>query len=97
MADTAQPGSVQDGPQQDGPQQRGGEVDQSADAARRPAAAATRTAPDHAVLSEEPPTGGLTAVLGKLRDAAAAHDDEPADPGGHDDELADPGGSAQHS
>jgi hypothetical protein len=82
MADTAQPGAAQDGPQQ-----RGGEVDQSADAARRPAAPATRTAPDRDVLSEEPPTGGLTAVLGKLRDAAAAHDDE----------LADPGGLAQHS
>jgi hypothetical protein len=82
MADTAQPGPVPDGPRQDGPEQRGGAADRSADAARRPAAPATRTAPDHAVLSEEPPTGGLTAVLGKLRAAAAAHDDELADPGG---------------
>ena len=76
MADTAHPGSAPDGPPPPG-----GEPDQSADAARRPAAPATRTAPDHAALSEEPPTGGLTAVLGKLREAAAAHDDEPADPG----------------
>ena len=36
--------------------------------------------------SPEPTTGGLTAVLGKLRDAAAAHDDE----------LADPDGLAEH-
>jgi hypothetical protein len=76
MADTAHPGSAPDGPQRPG-----GEPDQSADAVRRPAAPATSTAPDHAALSEEPPTGGLTAVLGKLRDAAAAHDDELADPG----------------
>jgi hypothetical protein len=75
MTDTAHPGSAPDGPPP------GGELDQSADAARRPAAPATRTATDHAALSEEPPTGGLTAVLGKLRDAAAAHDDELADPG----------------
>jgi hypothetical protein len=32
-----------------------------------------------AALSEEPPTGGLTAILGQLRDAAAAHDDEDPD------------------
>lgn len=25
---------------------------------------------------EEPPTGGLTAILDRLRDAAAAHDDD---------------------
>jgi hypothetical protein len=37
--------------------------------------------------SAEPPTGGLTAVLGKLRDAAAAHDDELA---------VDPEGLAEH-
>ncbi|HEX5294099.1 MAG TPA: hypothetical protein VFX25_34925 [Streptosporangiaceae bacterium] len=37
---------------------------------------------DHAARSEDPPTGGLTAVLGKLRDAAAAHDDELSDPDG---------------
>jgi hypothetical protein len=37
--------------------------------------------PDHAARSDEPPTGGLTAILGKLRDAAAAHDDELTDPG----------------
>jgi hypothetical protein len=37
--------------------------------------------PAPAALSEEPPTGGLTAILGKLRDAAAAHDDEPGTPG----------------
>jgi hypothetical protein len=37
---------------------------------------------DHAARGEDPPTGGLTAVLGKLREAAAAHDDELSDPGG---------------
>jgi hypothetical protein len=36
---------------------------------------------DPAARGDEPPTGGLTAVLGKLRDAAAAHDDELTDPG----------------
>jgi hypothetical protein len=76
MADSAHPGSAPDGPPQPG-----GEAEQSADAARRPAAPATRTAPDRPALTEEPPTGGLTAVLGKLRDAAAAHDEELADPG----------------
>ena len=37
---------------------------------------------DYAARGEDPPTGGLTAVLGKLREAAAAHDDELSDPGG---------------
>jgi hypothetical protein len=40
-----------------------------------PAPEASRTA-----AGDEPPTGGLTAILGKLRDAAAAHDEELADP-----------------
>jgi hypothetical protein len=40
-----------------------------------PAPEASRAAP-----GDEPPTGGLTAILGKLRDAAAAHDEELADP-----------------
>jgi hypothetical protein len=31
---------------------------------------------DYAGLADEPPTGGLPAVLGRLRDAAAKHDDE---------------------
>jgi hypothetical protein len=39
------------------------------------------TAPDYAGLSGDPATGGLPAVLGRLRDAAAAHDDELAGPG----------------
>jgi hypothetical protein len=63
-----------------------------ADAAGRDAAVRDVTVPDAlapdrsgrpapAPLSEEPPTGGLTAILGKLRDAAAAHDDEPGTPG----------------
>jgi hypothetical protein len=38
--------------------------------------------PDLAGPGDEPPTGGLTAVLGKLRDAAAAHDAELADEDG---------------
>ncbi|HMG64719.1 MAG TPA: hypothetical protein VK599_17390 [Streptosporangiaceae bacterium] len=76
MADTAKPGSARDGRQQPG-----SEPEQAADAARHPTAAAPGTAPDRKVLSEDPPTGGLTAVLGKLRDAAAAHDDELSDPG----------------
>jgi hypothetical protein len=38
--------------------------------------------PDPAGLSDEPPTGGLTAVLGKLREAAAAHDAELAEQDG---------------
>jgi hypothetical protein len=38
--------------------------------------------PDPAGPGDEPPTGGLTAVLGKLRDAAAAHDAELADQDG---------------
>jgi hypothetical protein len=33
-------------------------------------------APDDAGLADEPTTGGLPAVLGRLHDAAAAHDDE---------------------
>jgi hypothetical protein len=37
---------------------------------------ASGTAADLAGLSSEPPTGGLTAVLGRLHDAAAAHDGE---------------------
>jgi hypothetical protein len=53
----------------DGPQEPG------------PAPATAPDHPGHAARSEDPPTGGLTAVLGKLRDAAAAHDDELADPG----------------
>jgi hypothetical protein len=58
-----------------------------ADAAGQEAAVPDALAPDRsgrpapAALSEEPPTGGLTAILGKLRDAAAAHDDEPGTPG----------------
>jgi hypothetical protein len=43
--------------------------------------------PDYAGLADDPPTGGLPAVLGRLRDAAAAHDDELADSG----RLAPPG------
>jgi hypothetical protein len=38
--------------------------------------------PDLAGPGDEPPTGGLTAVLGKLREAAAAHDAELADEDG---------------
>jgi hypothetical protein len=72
MADTATPDSAHDGRQPPG-----GEPEQAADAARRP----PETAPDRKALSEDPPTGGLTAVLGKLREAAAAHDDELSDPG----------------
>lgn len=78
MADTATPGSAHDG------RQPGAEPEQAADAARRPAAPPPETAPDRKdrkALSEDPPTGGLTAVLGKLREAAAAHDDELSDPG----------------
>ena len=78
MADTATPDSAHDG------RQPGSEPEQAADAARRPAAPPPETAPDRKdrkALSEDPPTGGLTAVLGKLREAAAAHDDELSDPG----------------
>ena len=75
MADTATPGSAHDG------RQPGSKPEQAADAARRPTAPPPETAPDRKVLSEDPPTGGLTAVLGKLREAAAAHDDELSDPG----------------
>jgi hypothetical protein len=75
MADTAKPDSAHDG------RQPGSEPEQAADAARRPAAPPPETAPDRKALSEDPPTGGLTAVLGKLREAAAAHDDELSDPG----------------
>ncbi|HEY3979948.1 MAG TPA: hypothetical protein VGM79_21910 [Streptosporangiaceae bacterium] len=68
MADTAKPGSAPGG------RPPGGEPEQAArdhtDRDRDPAA-----------RGEDPPTGGLTAVLGKLRDAAAAHDDELSDPG----------------
>jgi hypothetical protein len=53
----------------DGPQEPG------------PAPATAPDRRDHAARSEDPPTGGLTAVLGKLRDAAAAHDDELPEPG----------------
>jgi hypothetical protein len=45
----------------------------------------------------EPPTGGLAAVLDKLRDAAAAHDDEidgPADPPGLRGAQSPPGAGA---
>jgi hypothetical protein len=76
MADTAKPGAAQDGRQPPG-----SEPEQAADAARHPAAPAPAAAPDHAARGEDPPTGGLTAVLGKLREAAAAHDDELSDPG----------------
>jgi hypothetical protein len=76
MADTAKPGTAHDGRQRPG-----SEPDRAADAARHQTAPAPAAAPDHAALSEDPPTGGLTAVLGKLRDAAAAHDDELSDPG----------------
>jgi hypothetical protein len=76
MADTAKPGSVQDGRQEPG-----SEPEQAADAARHLTASSPEPAPDRKALSEDPPTGGLTAVLGKLRDAAAAHDDELSDPG----------------
>jgi hypothetical protein len=48
---------------------------------RRQPGSEPEQAPDRAALTEDPPTGGLTAVLGKLRDAAAAHDDELSDPG----------------
>ncbi|HMH93115.1 MAG TPA: hypothetical protein VK586_18775 [Streptosporangiaceae bacterium] len=81
MADTAKPRSAPDGRQQPG-----SEPEQAADAARPPTAPAPAAAPDHTALSEDPPTGGLTAVLGKLRDAAAAHD-----------ELSDPGSLPQLS
>ena len=37
---------------------------------------ATGPVPDCAGLTAEPPSGGLPAVLGRLRDAAADHDDE---------------------
>jgi hypothetical protein len=37
---------------------------------------------DDGGLADEPTTGGLPAVLGRLRDAAAAHDDELTNPGG---------------
>jgi hypothetical protein len=47
-----------------------------------PAPERTTEGRDHADRGEDPPTGGLTAVLGKLRDAAAAHDDELSDQGG---------------
>jgi hypothetical protein len=57
------------GSAQDGRQQPGSEPEQ------------VGSEPGQAALSEDPPTGGLTAVLGKLRDAAAAHDDELSDPG----------------
>jgi hypothetical protein len=60
--------TVKPGSGHDGRKRTGGEQEQTAD---------TR---DHADRGEEPPTGGLTAVLGKLRDAAAAHDDELAEP-----------------
>jgi hypothetical protein len=73
MADTAKPGN--------GRQPPGSEPEQAADAARHPAAPPPKPAPDRTALSEDPPTGGLTAVLGKLREAAAAHDDELSDPG----------------
>lgn len=46
------------------------------------AAGAPEAAPEQAVRSDDPPTGGLTAILGKLRDAAAAHDDELGESGG---------------
>jgi hypothetical protein len=45
-------------------------------AARGPATDAARPTPDPAGPDAEPATGGLTAILDKLRDAAAAHDDE---------------------
>ncbi|HEY6479317.1 MAG TPA: hypothetical protein VIZ00_04770 [Streptosporangiaceae bacterium] len=69
MADTAKPGSAPGG----GPP--GSEPEQAAhDRQDRDR--------DHAARGEDPPTGGLTAVLGKLRDAAAAHDDELSGQGG---------------
>jgi hypothetical protein len=69
MADAATEGSARTG---SAPQE-------SAPGAGGPPPAAR---PDPAGLSDEPPTGGLTAVLGKLREAAAAHDAELADQDG---------------
>jgi hypothetical protein len=61
--------TVKQGSAPDGPQEPG------------PAPATVPDHPGHAARGEDPPTGGLTAVLGKLRDAASAHDDELSDPG----------------
>jgi hypothetical protein len=47
----------------------------------QPGAERAGRAPDHDSLTAEPATGGLPAVLGRLRDAAAAHDDELTSPG----------------
>jgi hypothetical protein len=68
MADAATEGPAKEGPAQGGPAKEG------------PALQPDR--PDLAGPGDEPPTGGLTAVLGKLRDAAAAHDAELADEDG---------------
>jgi hypothetical protein len=53
----------------------------------QPAGERAGTAPDYAGLTGEPAAGGLPAVLGRLRNAAAAHDDELTSPGS----LAPPG------
>ena len=72
MAETAKPRSAPDGgPPGSEPEQAAHDRQDRQDRDR-----------DHAARGEDPPTGGLTAVLGKLRDAAAAHDDELSDPGG---------------
>jgi hypothetical protein len=42
----------------------------------QPGAGRSGPAPDCVGLTDEPATGGLPAILGRLRDAAAAHDDE---------------------
>ena len=77
MPETAEPRSAPDGGSP------GGESEQAArDRQDRQDRQDRDRDRDYAARGEDPPTGGLTAVLGKLREAAAAHDDELSDPGG---------------
>jgi hypothetical protein len=50
----------------------------------QPAIASAGTTPDFAGLGGDPSTGGLPAVLDRLRDAAESHDGELTGPGGLD-------------